>query len=525
MFIARTPKRSPVPPSIFFHLRMILFGLTILVSVSFGATPYLAFGQQPLANDEIANLIKDGMPETVVINKINASAGHLDDSADALIALKAAGATPAELTAMTEAHTTGPASNRSAPTSSIGFAGGTLLRNAAGDPYIQFPERQRSVFPNGEFSNRAWLISFLGKPAIRIPAERLIYNGGNISGNLIISHDQIIFDPYLVEHGWGEYPKNGKYIPRKDAWKFANEKGAFSLPRPEVKLHYKNWAHLERATLFSDKSNYYYVGLHINGDNLAISDIPPLMSPQLEQFVRDMILDFDSNMQAFQTLSQTQDVNVLSHAAQYTRIKEEDFPKYAAIYQSQLDHLGPPTKNGGGFLTDLGTALQVVGAGATALQQSEAGGNTPQAQATAMMQYNQTVSRIVAGDSAAVPTPYSSQSATGSLTGGGLYSGPHSEWVRKVLTTVGPYSCTPSGKPKVPASFTCQRDAEIYKAQLLAWGAECTEQTGSRNDAVADANVLVQTLRNTKSLCGALAPTGPVRCDTDLIMPCSQLPN
>jgi hypothetical protein len=47
-------------------------------------------------NDEILKLVKSGMPESVVIDKIHDAAGRLDTSADALIALKNAGATAAE---------------------------------------------------------------------------------------------------------------------------------------------------------------------------------------------------------------------------------------------------------------------------------------------------------------------------------------------------------------------------------------------------------------------------------------------
>jgi hypothetical protein len=52
------------------------------------------------ANGEVVKLIKAGMPESVVVAKIRSTTGTFDASADALIHLKAAGATEAELKAM-----------------------------------------------------------------------------------------------------------------------------------------------------------------------------------------------------------------------------------------------------------------------------------------------------------------------------------------------------------------------------------------------------------------------------------------
>jgi hypothetical protein len=61
-----------------------------------GATQAAASG----ANSEVLKLIKAGMPESVVVAKIRSAAGTFDTSTDALIHLKAAGATEAELKAM-----------------------------------------------------------------------------------------------------------------------------------------------------------------------------------------------------------------------------------------------------------------------------------------------------------------------------------------------------------------------------------------------------------------------------------------
>ena len=52
------------------------------------------------ANAEVLKLLLAGMPETVVLDKIHAIAGKFDTSADALVELKQAGATEAELKAV-----------------------------------------------------------------------------------------------------------------------------------------------------------------------------------------------------------------------------------------------------------------------------------------------------------------------------------------------------------------------------------------------------------------------------------------
>ena len=66
---------------------------------------YAAAAQAPAetasqSNTEVLKLLRAGMPESVVLDKIHATAAKFDTSADALIALKQAGATEAELKAI-----------------------------------------------------------------------------------------------------------------------------------------------------------------------------------------------------------------------------------------------------------------------------------------------------------------------------------------------------------------------------------------------------------------------------------------
>jgi hypothetical protein len=72
---------------------------------SFLALVFLAFcpllvAQQSLNNDSVIKLVKAGLSEDLIISTINASPGSYDTSADGLIALKTAGASDKEVSAI-----------------------------------------------------------------------------------------------------------------------------------------------------------------------------------------------------------------------------------------------------------------------------------------------------------------------------------------------------------------------------------------------------------------------------------------
>jgi hypothetical protein len=60
----------------------------------------LLLGQQTLNNDSVINLMKAGFSEDVIISAINRSLGSYDTSVDGLIALKGAGLTNKEISAI-----------------------------------------------------------------------------------------------------------------------------------------------------------------------------------------------------------------------------------------------------------------------------------------------------------------------------------------------------------------------------------------------------------------------------------------
>ena len=84
----------------------------------------LAQAQQSMDNDSVMKLAKSGLSEGLIVQTINASAGHYNTSTDALIALKAAGITDKEVGAMLSknANPNGPA-----PAMMTAGAAGTAL--------------------------------------------------------------------------------------------------------------------------------------------------------------------------------------------------------------------------------------------------------------------------------------------------------------------------------------------------------------------------------------------------------------
>jgi hypothetical protein len=83
----------------------------VLAAMSLIVAGQLCYAQQALDNDAVVKLSKSGLSEDLIVQTINASAGHYDTGADALIALKQAGITDKEVGAMLmkNANPNGPA--------------------------------------------------------------------------------------------------------------------------------------------------------------------------------------------------------------------------------------------------------------------------------------------------------------------------------------------------------------------------------------------------------------------------------
>jgi hypothetical protein len=519
-------------PSFLSPVRQVLKYSALICLLVTGSLTTYAQSAAGGANADIVKMIQAGLPEGAILDKIQAGTGRWDTSVDALIVLKKAGATDAEIKALTVAPAPAVAAVPSQP---VYVGGGILRRTKAGDPFIQFPERITTIFPNGDLSNRVMLVSYQGKPAIRIPTQFIWIP--TVCGNLIVNHDAILFNPYLAEFYFGAYPKNGKYILQKDYVK-NSERSAFSMPLGEVNLHYNDFKWDDRVTIFGkDKYKMYNPGWHLNQKDQYYKERDAQMrSPEMEQFLSNLIHDFDGTIAQILSAAGITDVDrQLSADAHFKLITYEEFPKYAAIYQAQLDRMPPPAKGeGGGFWNGLAAVTNIVAAGATAVQSS---GSDVQTQVAARQQYDAAVAAALNGTPAQPSTTTastatastSSQSAAdtssgSSTTAKGHYTGVNAQYVNMMLSRSVNWSCSPYRAPAKPTKITCQRDGFVYQAQQTAVASECSAQAGHPEDAVTDANLTLSALKSAGQLCGAQAPTGPVRCDTDTLISCAQLP-
>ena len=68
---------------------LVFTALVVLASLALGPAPSAA--QEALTNDDVVKLVKGGLPESVIIQKIRSSPRKFDTSADGLIKLKNAG--------------------------------------------------------------------------------------------------------------------------------------------------------------------------------------------------------------------------------------------------------------------------------------------------------------------------------------------------------------------------------------------------------------------------------------------------
>lgn len=99
-----------------------------------------AHAQAPAANDEIIKLIKAGMPESIIMSKVNDLRAGLDKSTDALIALRTAGASDNVLAAVLSDKAVAVATPVAAPA-------------------VVVPVKPSIVFQNAEVSFESLLIS------------------------------------------------------------------------------------------------------------------------------------------------------------------------------------------------------------------------------------------------------------------------------------------------------------------------------------------------------------------------------
>lgn len=78
---------------------------SILTTIALLVFSHIAAAQQVLNNDSVAKLVKAGLSDDLIISTINASPGSYDTSADAIIALKSAGASEKVISAVVQKAT------------------------------------------------------------------------------------------------------------------------------------------------------------------------------------------------------------------------------------------------------------------------------------------------------------------------------------------------------------------------------------------------------------------------------------
>jgi hypothetical protein len=98
--------------------RIIFLGKFVSIGIAMGC---FAFAQQkPLTNDDVITMVKDGMPESVVVSAIQSRQGKFSTSTSELVRLHKAGVTENELNAMIATSSKGnptPSSNLEPPAS------------------------------------------------------------------------------------------------------------------------------------------------------------------------------------------------------------------------------------------------------------------------------------------------------------------------------------------------------------------------------------------------------------------------
>jgi hypothetical protein len=185
-----------------------------------------AHSQAPSSpNTDILKMLQAGLPESTIVNKIHQGAGRWDTSVDALIALKQAGATDAELAALTAESAPPPPPPAQAlqtpqPSEPVDLLGGQLLRTRQGDPYLLFQATEPGYFPDGRPNNTAFLMAYQGAPAVLIPTT-IVFDDDCVVGNLIVAESAVWFDGYVS--GCGEFSNTATVVQAKSLSQYTHE--------------------------------------------------------------------------------------------------------------------------------------------------------------------------------------------------------------------------------------------------------------------------------------------------------------
>ena len=523
-------------------LRRVLLSLSLLSVI-----PAIAQTQGAITNADLVKMIQGGLPESVIVNKIRASTATLDTSVDALLALKKAGATEAELAAMTAAPatTTTLAVQQTAPLQDaepVDAFGAQVLHTRAGDPYLKFPSQEPGLFPNGLESNTAFLVRYKGEIGVLVPATRFFNPQGDAACmlfNAIFLHDRLVVDRYLdfacdgggtvpaklLKDGNGidEFPRTGLSLEGDKGFTLLDDNG---IRQSDLRYRRLKWTDGVGKKKFIMNDQVIFGVFPIGFGYNSHSD--RLISPLFDPFIDQLINHFDETVTQFERAAGiTNPLNQLSPRATYQPITVDQAKQFQMLLDRRWKMAGKQKGLSFADLVQGFNATQQMTSGVLNSAVGISNGNTAQLgsglQNMATASGSQPLANVsaAANGSSSNPLAQSAAVTAGGSSGGLSYVGPNSEWVHKILATVGAYSCTPAGKPQTPNTFSCAgRDGYVYSAQILAWASECSQETGHPDDAVKDANLLVDTLKNAGDLCAGM----PTTCTTDNIISCGQLP-
>ena len=93
--------------------REISFAISLVLALTLSGLSAAQPSQKPLTNDDVITMVKNGMPESVVVKEIQSSQGKFNTSPAELVRLHKAGVTENELNAMLAAGSSGGANSSS----------------------------------------------------------------------------------------------------------------------------------------------------------------------------------------------------------------------------------------------------------------------------------------------------------------------------------------------------------------------------------------------------------------------------
>lgn len=188
-----------------------------VVAVLLGGRVLPLSAEEVLSNQSVINMVRAGLPESVVIAKIRTSANKFDLSSDALIALKRDGVPDRVLDAMM-GQGTGPASSVGPPPArsripriktappGASFGGSRVLRpgiyQVVGDQYISLPATQGDIEDTDAM--------FTSKRELVLPGRRAQYRITDRQPTFVSSRGKMIL--VRLKPGDAHEDRNLKYM-------------------------------------------------------------------------------------------------------------------------------------------------------------------------------------------------------------------------------------------------------------------------------------------------------------------------